>query len=117
MVNIEAEPRPTAGGCPLEHLQVTIRIAERGEGTPANMHLDADGLALPVVNEVDFRQTHKYRLPVLQLELCPDAGANHLLRRDAINPFAEDAHELDPAGGNDERLKSVRAQVGEQFEH
>src|SRR5262249_18624279 len=43
---------PAAGGCPLEHLQVTVRIAERGDGAPANMHLDADGLALPVINKL-----------------------------------------------------------------
>src|SRR5262244_4079331 len=52
VVDIEAESPPAAGGCPLEHLQVTVRIAERGDGAPANMHLDADGLALPVINKL-----------------------------------------------------------------
>src|SRR5262249_46036623 len=111
MVNVEAEAQPGAGSGPLEHLKVTIRIAECCERPPADMHLDADGFSLSVVDEVDLRQTYQYRLPISQLELGLDAGADYLLRRHAVDTLAEDAHELDPATRDDERLESVRAQV------
>src|SRR5262249_24198754 len=49
VVDIETESRPATGGRPVEHWQVTVCIAERGDGAPANVHLDADRLALPVI--------------------------------------------------------------------
>ena len=37
VVNVEAETRARTGGGPLEHLQVAIGIAERGDGTATNV--------------------------------------------------------------------------------
>src|SRR5262249_60982400 len=116
-MDIEAEPRPIAGGCPLKHLQVTVRVAERGDGPSANMHLDADRLALPVIDEVDFGETNQHRLPVPHLELGPNARANDLLGRDAINPLAENTHELYAARGDDKRLEAVFTTIREHSQH
>ena len=45
------------------------------------------------------------------------AAADDLLGRNAIDLLRPRAHELDAAAGDDEGLESIRAQIGEQFEH
>ena len=58
MVQIEAKAFALGDiislACPLQHLQITIRVAEGGDGAAADMLVDADGFACFVVDEVDF---------------------------------------------------------------
>jgi hypothetical protein len=53
-----AETQTIAGRGPLKHLQVAVGIAEGGDGPPADVLVDGDGLARLIVNEVDFGQAH-----------------------------------------------------------
>ena len=81
------------------------------------MLVDADGLAGLVVDEVDLRQAEQDGLSVAHLELGLDRGADHLLRRDAVDLLGPGAHELDAATGDDEGLEAVGAQIGQQLQH
>jgi hypothetical protein len=69
----------------LQHLQIAVGIAERGDRSPADVLVDADRLAGLVVDEVDLRQAHQHRLAVAHFIFRLDAAADDLLRRDAIN--------------------------------
>ena len=117
MVDVKREPRPLSGSRPLQHLQVAVGVAERGNGSPADLLVDGNRLAFLVVKEVEFGQADKNRRTVAHLELHLDAAADHLLRRDAIDFLGPRAHELDAAAGNDEGLEAIRAQVTEHLEH
>ena len=79
--------------------------------------MDGNRLAFLIVVEVELGQTNQNRRAVAQLELLLDAAANHLLRWDAIDFLGPRTHELDAAAGHDEGLETVRAQIGENFEH
>ncbi len=111
------EPRAAAALRVFQHLLVAVGVAERGDGPATDVLVDADGLAALVVIEIQLRQTHEHRLAVAHFKLRLDAAADDLLRRDAVNLFRPRAHELDAAAGDDEVLETVRAQVGEHFEH
>ena len=52
----QAEPRAAGHRRPLQHLEIAVGIAERGDRAAADMLVDADRLAGLVVDEVDFRQ-------------------------------------------------------------
>ena len=56
-------------------------------------------------------------LPSLYFVFRGDAGADDLLRRDAINTLTVDAHKVLPAAGDDERLEPVSAQIVEDLDH
>ena len=81
------------------------------------MGLDADGLADVVVNEINLRQAYEHRLAVAKFKFCLEAAADDLFGWDAIDFFRPRTHEIDAAAGDNESLESVRAQVGQQFEH
>ena len=48
---------------PLQHLQIAIRVAERGDGAAADPALDGDGLAFLVVDELDLGTLIRTGLP------------------------------------------------------
>ena len=52
---------------PLEHLQVAVGVAERGDRTAPDVLVDGNRLALLVVDEVDRRQAHQRRTPPISL--------------------------------------------------
>jgi hypothetical protein len=81
----------------LEHLQIAVGVAEGGDGTAADVLLDADGFAFLVVNKIDLRQFHEHGLAVAHLELEFAAAADDLFGRDAIDFLGPRAHELDAA--------------------
>ena len=56
-------------------------------------------------------------LPLRQLKTHYAGGAHHLLGRNAVNTFGEDAHELDAATGNDKGLETVGAEIAQQLQH
>lgn len=88
MVDVEAEARAAAGGRPLEHLQVAIGVAECGNGAAADVLLDGDGLAVLVVEEMQFREFQEDGLAVAQLELLLAAAADDLLGRWRRTPWS-----------------------------
>jgi hypothetical protein len=57
------------------------------------------------------------RLPDAYFVFRFDFGANDLFGRDAIHLFRPGPHELDAATGDNKGLETVRAKIGEQFEH
>ena len=117
MQHEKLEPGTAAALRVFQHLLIAPRIAERGDGPAADVLVDGDGLAVFVVIEVELRQPHDHRLAVAHFKLRLDAAADDLFRRDAVNLFRPWAHELDATAGDDVVLETVRAQIGEQFEH
>ena len=113
MVDEQPKPRTVACCGPFQHLEVTVRVAERGDGATADVLLDADGLAGFVVNEVEFGQSHDHGTAFASFVLQLDTAADNLLRRDAVDPFRPRTHELNAAARDDECLKSVVAKVGQ----
>src|SRR6266550_662177 len=111
------QARAVASLRPLQHLLIAVRVAERGDGTAADVRVDTDWFAGLVVDEVHFRQPHEYRLAIAHFILRLDAAAYDLLRRDAVNLVRPRTHKLDAAAGNDEGLETVCAQISEQFDH
>ena len=95
----------------LQHLDVAVGVAERGDRATADVLIDADRFAGFVVNEVDFRQAHEHRRPVTQLEFRLDTAADDLLKWNPIDPFGPGAHEFDAAAGEYEGLKAIGAQI------
>jgi hypothetical protein len=51
----ESEASPSSDGGSLEHLKITVGVAERGNGAAADVLLDADGFAGFVVDEVQCK--------------------------------------------------------------
>ena len=102
---------------PLQHFEIAVGVAERGDRAAADVLVDADGLAGLVVDEVDLRQRNRTGLPSRISNLRLDRRADDLLGRDAVDPLGPRAHELDAAAGDDEGLEAVGAQVGEQLQH
>jgi hypothetical protein len=116
VVHQQSETRARARRRPLQHLEIAVRIAEGEYRPPADVLVDADGLAGLVVDEVDLGQTHERRPAVAQFVLRADAGTDHLLRRHAVDTLREHAQELDAAARNDEYLESVGPQVLHELE-
>ena len=117
MMDVKAETRIFACSGVLEHLQISIRIAKRRNGTTTDVLIDADGLAAFVVIEVQFRQTHNDRFPVPQFKLCLHTAADDLLWWNPIGGFRPRSHKLNTATRHDIVLKPVCAQVAEHFQH
>src|SRR5437868_10606775 len=108
MMDVKTKARARTGSRPLEHLQVAVGISERGDGTAADVHLDANGFARFVVNELNFGWLPEYRLAVAQLELQFAGAADDLLRRNAIDLVRKSAHKLDATAGDDEGFEFIR---------
>ena len=66
--------------------------------------------------KVDFGLSHEDWLAADDLKFRDDAGADHLRGRDSIHLGSPGTHEFDATAGNDEHLKTARAQVTHQFE-
>src|SRR5262245_43301907 len=107
----EAQARTGARARPLEHLQITIGIAECGNRMPPDELLDTERLSRPIVDELRAGTLDDHRRTVTHLQGLVADAANHLFRRDAVRFFSERADELHAAATDDERLESVRAQV------
>ena len=114
MVNIETEASSGTGGSPLQHSQVTVRLSESRDGPATDKLMNAHGLPVLVVDELDFREFYKNRFAVTQIEFHLAGAADDLLWRNAIDPLGEDTHEIYPSTGNDKSLESVGAQICEQ---
>jgi hypothetical protein len=113
----QGETRSGSRVRPLEHLQVAVGVPERGDRPPSDEGLDADGLALLVVDEADLGQLAELRLAVLHLERELAVGADDLLGRDPVDLLGPRPHELDAPAGDDVGLEPVGSKVREQFEH
>ena len=100
-----------------QHFFVAIGIAKRGDGTAADVLVDANRLVTLVINEVQLRQTHENGFAIAHFKLRLDAATDDLPRRNAINPLRPRAHEFDAPAGNDEVREAVRSQIGAHFEH
>src|SRR5262245_2536083 len=61
VMNDQRETRAVAGRGPFEHLLIAVGIAKRRDGPPADERLNANGLAVLVVNELHVRQFHEHR--------------------------------------------------------
>ena len=61
--NSSKTPAFSSQGGPLQHLQVAIRVAKGKNRLTANMLINPHGFSGFVINEVDFRFPHQYRLP------------------------------------------------------
>src|SRR4029453_5261719 len=88
---------PFADVGPFEHLEVAIRVAERGERPAADDLVDADGLSSLVIDKIDFRQPHEHGRVAAELVFDLRAASDHLLRRNAVDALDPRAHELDAA--------------------
>ncbi|BCQ61850.1 hypothetical protein PBOI14_36000 [Pseudomonas sp. Boi14] len=111
------EPLATAGGGPLQHLQVAVGVAESQQRAPADDPVDAFRLARAVVVVGQLGGAQDRRLAVLELPLGDEVAADHLFRRDAVGAFGEGAHEGGVAAGDDVGLEILAAQVVEHFQH
>lgn len=58
MMNDEAETRTMAAGRPFKHFEVSVGIAHGYHRSAADVLLDADGFAGPVIDEIQLRQSH-----------------------------------------------------------
>src|SRR3954465_2913452 len=101
MMDEHPERWSTAHRRPLEHLEIAVGIAERRDGTAANLLIDADWLTGLVVVEVDLRKPEENRLAAPHLEPRFERRADYLLWRHPINSLGPRAHELDAATRHD----------------
>ena len=80
--------------------------------------MDAFRLAGIVIVEQQLRLLVRIGFAILVIAvLVPPAGADDLLRRDAINPLGIDTHEVLAAAGDNEGLVAVGAQIAQDFQH
>ena len=109
----QAEARAITGAGPLQHLEVAVGIPRGEDRAATDMLVDADRLALLVVDEVELGHLDDHRLAVSDLVLGLDAGSHDLLGRHAVGFLGEDAEEIDAAAGDDEGLEVIGAEVGQ----
>ena len=114
---MQRQGAPVLAGGVLEHRLVAVRVAARQDRPPADVQVDVGRLALLVVVAAELGQLDQHRAAVSELELDLAAAADDLGGRDAVDLLREDAHEVDPAAGDDPGLEAVGAQVGEQLQH
>src|ERR1700752_249367 len=89
------ETRAGARSGPLKHFQISIRIAEREDWSPANKLLNTGGFPWSIVHKFNLSLTHKHRHAIsTSLELSDEACTNYLFRRNSINLLGEYAHEF-----------------------
>jgi hypothetical protein len=84
VVDVEREPWPLPSSRPLQHLQVAVGVAKRGQRSPTELLVDRNRLALLVVEEIELGQADKHRLAVTHLVLDLDAATDHLFGRDIL---------------------------------
>src|SRR5262245_28659041 len=96
-MNKQHQPGTFPARRPLKHWQVAIRIPKRGERSPADMVLNANRFALPVVQKIELWQFHQNGLPISQLEFQLSTAANHLFRRHSVDLLRPRSHELNAA--------------------
>src|SRR5215510_2034912 len=114
----EAQETCTAARCsPLQHLQVSVRVAESENRPPPDKFVDGHGLADFVVDEIDLRQPYQHRLAISHLKLGLNGAANDLLGRNAIDLFCPRTHKLDSTPRYDIGLETVGAQIRQEFKH
>src|SRR5271155_4319804 len=90
----QREMRTSARDRVLQHLQVTVGIAERENGLAADVSIDADRLARAVIDEINLRHAHERGLTIAKLELDNLARTDHLLGRNAVRLLRPRTHEL-----------------------
>ncbi len=71
----------------MEHLEVTIGVAEGSDRPTSDVLIESDGFAILVVKEVDFGQAHEHGVAIAQGKLRFDAAADDLFWRDAVDAF------------------------------
>src|SRR5271163_3040082 len=91
------------------------RIAKRCDRTTSNMLLDSSGFSDVVVNEVDLGKLDQHRLAVSHLELQFTAAADPLLRGHTVGHLGESSHEFIATARDDEGLKAIGPEIGEQL--
>src|SRR5262245_43787316 len=107
------ETRARAARGIFKHLLVAIGVAEGEDRATADEAVDADRLAVSVVDELDLGRLHQNRLAADHLELRHAARTDYLLGRDAVDLVGPRPHEVDAAARHDEGLEVVGAQIGE----
>ena len=83
----DSEPGAPACRDPLEHLEISIGIAECRDRPAADYLVDADRLAGAVVDKVDLRQAQQDRSAVTHLILDLHPASDDLLGRDTVDAF------------------------------
>src|SRR4051794_27800880 len=68
VVHQKAEAHSAAARRPLQHFEVAVGIAERGDWTLADMGVNPDGLSGSVIDEIDFGQAEQFGLAVAHSE-------------------------------------------------
>ena len=84
-------------GAIFQHLLVAITVAEHRDGALADELVDAGGLSRLVVDEQIFHGLDQHRSAVAQFIFHARRGADHLSRRDAIDPVTPYPHEIGAA--------------------
>src|SRR3954465_8323133 len=99
-MDIEAETQAGGLAGPLQHLQVTVGVAESRDRPTADDPLDGERLALLVVDEVNGSQLDEHRLAIAHFELLLPRAADDLLGRNGVDLLGERAHELHATARN-----------------
>ena len=92
-------------------------LPKAGNRTAADGLMDADGLTRMIVDEIDLRKPEQDGHPAADLVIHLRTAANNLFRGNPVDTFDPRPHELDTAAGDDIGFETVRAQIGESFEH
>src|ERR1700710_2506099 len=82
------------GCCPFEHLLISIRVAEGGDGTLADHFADVHRLSGTVIDGGDLRQAVERGSSILRIELRLEGGSNDLLLGDPVGLVGPGTHEL-----------------------
>src|SRR5262249_37788621 len=83
----------------------------------ANVPINADRLAILVVDRIYLRQTPDHEPAAFHTRLALQFAAYNLFNRDTVDLRREDAHEINRAAGTNPGLEAIPAQVGEQLDH
>jgi hypothetical protein len=77
--------------CVFQHFLIATGVPERGDGTAADVLIDANGLVGLIIIEVQFRQPHENRSALTHFKLRLDAATDDPFRRNVV-------HALRPRG-------------------
>src|ERR1035437_6712747 len=113
----QPQSRSGAGGTPLEHLQVAVRVAKCGDGLSSDVLVDGHGFADVVVDKIQLWEPGQAGNAADHLKLGDDAAADDLLGRNAVDLLCPDAHKLNSPSGDDKCFEAIGAQIGEEFHH
>src|SRR5262245_21764416 len=117
MMDIHTESRTGTSAGPLEHFQVTVRIAECSNRPAADEFVNTNRFAILVVDEVHGRQFDEYRYAVSEFQFLFKTAADHLLWGNAMYFFSQGTHELHSSGRDNKGLETVGAKITEEFDH